>query len=286
MAVISTQQPAPEQRQADKAEAAPIEASKEVSSTPEEEQLSPKFAALARKEKALRSKYQELKTLEESLKAKQSEYEQSYIPKAKLKDLIQQDPLRFMNENGLSYDQLTQLALNHNPQDAHIQKLQAKIEELEQKQNKTVENLDTQQKQAYERAVTQIRTDAEALINSDPSYEAIKESGSVEAVVELIKETFDKEGTLLSIEDAAKEVEDYLVEEFSRTARLKKVQQKLAPAPEVEAQKSGPQVTQKLHPATTTMKTLTNAQAAPSRPLTAKERRERAILAFQGQLTN
>ncbi len=280
---IVTQAPqlptAEEARQPSTNEAAP-EVVSEVVTEPQEEQLSPKFAALARREKALRSKWlqkeAELKAKEDSLNAKFAEYESSYVPKSSIKERLEKDPLGFITENGLTYDQLTQQALN--PQEVMIQKLEAKIAALESKTNESLTKAEEHQKKAYEQAVNQIRTEVKVLIDSDPAFETIKETDNAEAVVELIRETFDKEGVLLSHQEAAEEVETYLIEQGEKMARLKKVQQKLAPQPQAEEKLAEPQ---KSHP----MKTLTHATvAAASKPLSAMDRIERAKLAFKGQL--
>lgn len=244
------------------------------------EALSPKFAALAKKEKELRSRVQALKAEQdaikaekEAFKAKQAEYESSYVPKAKLKDLITQDP----GSLGLTQEELLNLALNGpKPENALEQKLMAKIQELEEKQAKSASDIESQQTKAYERAVNQVRTETKALVESDERFETIKATNSVDSVVELIKKTFDEEEILLSVEDAAQQVEDYLVEQALNLAQLKKIKEKLAPKP-AEQPQAPPKQPQ-------TMNTLTHAVNATTKPLTADGRRERAILAFQGKL--
>lgn len=262
--------PAPDNRQVSTSGEVSAE-TKEVTA-PEEEQLSSKYAQYARKEKALRSKVQELKAREEALKAKEAEYASNYVPKTMLQERFKKDALGLANEYGVSYDEIAAQALTQ--PDQNIQKLLQKIEELESKQNQTVSRQEDNQKKAYEQAVNQIRSDAKLLVESSADFETIQSTGNVDAVVELIKETFEKEGTLLSVEDAAKEVENYLLEEALKMAQLKKVQERLKPQVPVEAVKS-PQVEK------SQVRTLTNAQASTSKPMSP---RERALLAFKGQL--
>jgi hypothetical protein len=92
--------------------------------------------------------------------------------------------------------------------------------------------------------------------------------------VELIERTFKQYGVLLSVEDAAKQVEDYLVEEAFKLTKLKKIQQRLAPAQKPVEAKLEPQKQPQ------TLKTLTNAVSSSGRVSV----RERAIAAFKGQL--
>lgn len=240
-----------------------------------DEALSPKFAALARKERALRAQAQQLKAQADALKMKESEYQTSYISKADLQKRLADDPMSFINEHGLSWDQITQAALNQSPQDTQIKALKAEIEALRNDQNTVKTTMNDQQTKAYEQAVNQIRNDAKMLVHSDSKFETIKETRSEEAIVTLIEETFKADGTLLSVDEAAEQVENYLIEEGMKMARLNKVKAKLMPQ---EAEKPAPHEKQQL-------KTLTNATTAstPTR-LTQKDRIERAKLAFMGQL--
>ena len=133
---------------------------------------------------------------------------------------------------------------------------------------------ENQQTDAYKQAITQIRSDTKKLVTASEEFEAIANTNSVDDVVELIERTFKQDGTLLTVEEAAKQVEDYLVEEAFKLTKLKKIQQRLATAqkpaePKLEPTKQ-PQ----------TMKTLTNAVSSPGKLSV----RERAIAAFKGEL--
>lgn len=278
MAIITAQAPLPQSAPTSAVEPAiqpstietPVEETKQ-------DALSPKYAALARQEKAMRGRAQQLKAREDAIKAKEAEYSTSYVSKSDLAKRISENPLAVMGEYGLTAEQLTQLALNPPaPESLEIQKLKAKFEALEGKQSETLTNLEKQQQQAYDQAVNQIRNDAKFLIDADENFETIKETNSVEAVVELIKETFDQTGDILSVQEAAKEVENYLIEEALKMARLKKVAEKLAP-PIESKQQLIPKQNQPL-------RTLTHTVSASTKPLSSKDRVQRAILAFKGEL--
>jgi hypothetical protein len=252
---------------------APVETeAPEVTKAPDE--LSPKFAALARKERALRSQAQALKAKEEALKAQESDYSTKYIPK----DRLMKETLAVLQEQGITYDQLTGMILNQpGPQDIASQKLEAKIAELEAKLEKQVTSAQESQTKAYEQAVNQIRDEAKLLVDSDAAYETIKETDNVEAIVALIEETYKGTNKVLSTKDAAQQVEDYLVEEALKMAGLKKVKAKLSPQEIIEEAK--PQTTEKPQ-----IKTLTNDVTSLTKQLSNKDRRARAIAAFKGQL--
>lgn len=270
----------------------PVEASSDETPKVEEPAkvdptLSRQFAQLARQEKALRAKAhqqaQEFKQREEAIKAREAALTQpktdmsSYISKDRLKN----DPLAVFAEAGLSYDDITQQILTQQPRDprteAHIARLEAKLAALEEANTTSQKTYQEQQQSQYQAAVKQIQTDARKLVHTDPNFETIKATGSVKDVVELITQTYEKDGILLTVEEAATQVEDYLVEEAMKITQIDKIKKRMAAAnaskPKSEVKTQAPQQTQP-------MKTLTNATAS-QRQLSAKER---AVLAFKGEL--
>lgn len=260
------------------------EASPEVTK-PKEEPLSSQFAVLARKEKALRAKVQAqdaalrakeqaISEREAALKAKDTEYQSKYISKDKL---TPDNLWSTLSEMGISYDQLTQMALNP-PQKADpatqsaLAALQAEIKSLKDAQDNSKKTYEEQQSSQYKQAVNQIRTEAQSMVKTDDNFEMIRETNSVSDVVELIEQTFKQDGNLLTVEQACQMVEDHLVEEALKIANSKKIQSRLKPA----AVATAPQTA----PVKQGMKTLTNASAT-QKPLSSKER---AIAAFNGTL--
>lgn len=277
--------PAPE------APAAAIDPAAVVAVAPEaEKKLSPQYAALARREMELRKRDEAIKAREAALKAKDDEYATKYIPK----DKLSKDPLAAIYESGMTKDQLIELILN-GPQaaDPVMSKVQEEINSLKAAQEAQAKAQAEQQTQSYERAVAEIRKQATSLVDSNEEYATIKETDSSEAIVELITQTYKAEGTLLSVEDAAKQVEDHLLEEALKMAALTKVKARLTPAQEeatiaaVDPNKKPTLAELQAAKRTTTqpIKTLTNAATAvPSKPLSNRDRRDRAIAAFMGQL--
>lgn len=293
-AIRAPSQPAvPEstQQSAESRQSPPNEAqnsSPEATEVKTDEPISAQYAQLARKEKAVRAKVQEMKAAELSVKAReealaaketelQAKYDRDYIPRDRLK----KDPFAVLNETGVTYDEITQQALNQpKPEDqalqATIQELKSKIASLETAQETSKKSAEDTQQRNYQEAVKQIRNEVVHAVNSNPDFETIQATGASEDVVELITQTFEEEGRLLTVEEAAKQVEDYLLEEALRLARLGKVQKRLAPTSQPTPAESKP--LENKQPQQT--KTLTNSIGA-TRPLTAKER---AVLAFKGEL--
>jgi hypothetical protein len=237
--------------------------------------LSPKFAALARQEKAIRAERARLKAEKDELERQKSAQLNGYIPKDKLKA----DPLAAFEEAGLSYDDIAKRLIEA-PQsevDPTIRTLQAKIAELEANQQSLTKKAEETQTTAYKQALDTIRNKVSGLVEKNPEFEMIKALGQTEAVVALIEETFKAEGYVMTEEEAAKEVEEHLAEEALKMARLEKIQKRLAPAiPEQEK----PQ-----QPKQQQLTTLTHSlNSAPTgRRLTEAQRRANAIAVAQGQ---
>ncbi len=288
--VAPSVQAAVEPRQMDTVESPQVEApapqveTKAPESTPDRV-LSSEYAILARKEKALRARDQQLRTRELAIKASEEAKlapkaptfdESNYISKADL----QKDLFGTLSNLGLTYDQITAQAVNApTPEQVQYQQdmkaLKDELKALRGEQDNTKKSWEQQQQDSYKQAVAQIKSEANALVTHNPTFETIKETNSVDDVVELIERTFKEDGLLLTVEEAATQVEDYLIEEALKIARIKKVQQRLQPAAPAQApQKATSQPQQQQ------MKTLTNSVSS-TRQLSA---RERAILAATGQL--
>ncbi len=267
----------------------PVEAPTQEKEEPQQDPaLTRQFAQLARQEKALRAKavqqdqaykqrIAELEAREQALKTQSPDLNQ-YIPKDRLKT----DPLSVLDETGVSYDELTQQILTRQPTDPRvmstIQALKAEIESLKSQNQEAQKTAEQRQQESYQAAIKQISRDVKALVQADTAtFEAIHATNSYKDVVELIERTYQEDGYVMSVEDAAQEVENELVEELSKySTRINKVKSKLTPPVQPEPAKK----TEAQPAATPTMKTLTN-QVGASRKLSP---RERAILAMEGKL--
>lgn len=257
---------------------------------PKDPALSRQFAQLARQERALRAKAQQqneaFKAREAQLTAREAELTtkntrfnpSDYVSKAQLKA----DPLSALNDAEVSYESLTQQILNQQPTDPRvlntISRLENKIKQLEESAETGQKTYAEHQQAQYQAAVKQIKQDAKHLVYTDPEFETIKATGSVNDVVDLIIKTHEKDGIVLSVEEAAKEVENYLVEEAFKLTQVGKIKKRMAAA-NASQTKPGtktPDTKEQTQP----MKTLTNAVSS-ARKLSAKER---AILAFKGEL--
>lgn len=267
-----------------------------VEETPAADPLSSQYANLARKEKALRDKAraQELalqqreaaiKAREEALnpQAAQSANTQQAqdLTKYISKDELKSNLMHHIRELGIDNDKLAELMLNQNSTDPMVMselkalkaELHAEKEERKRLYEEQQKNATEQQTNAYQAALKQLSSEAKSLVAGNPeAYESIQAADAYDDVVGLIEATWKEEERMMGVEEAAQLVEEQLINEALKFARLKKVQTRLQPKPSTtEAQAEVKQV-QQSQPA----KTLNN-QMSTGRPLSA---RERAIAAF------
>lgn len=301
--VTNPTQVSPEELTAVSSSSQPTEISSQIDTSvetkaPEPEKpadpLSQHYVQLARKEKALRAKTVAAETAlkareaalvakEAELKAKEAEYTTNYIPKSRFK----QDPLSILNEEGISYDEIASEILNPTKQDprvmAELARLKAQLDEQKQVQEQAKQSQAEQQKLAYNQALNDIHREAVQLVRTEPEYETIRASGEVREVTKLIERTFKEDGYLMSVEEAAKEVENELFERIMDVNnKVTKIKEKLksAQASVQTPAASNQEANKPKQQQSPQMKTLTNAVNA-SKKLSAKER---AILAFKGEL--
>lgn len=254
----------------------------------EDPALSRQFAQLARQEKALRAKQQQQeqqwKAKEAELQAREAKLSQpqfdpnEYIPRSR----IREDAYSVLVEEGVDLDNTYQQHINRVPIDptlqSHISKLEAKLAKLEAQAEGSQKSYADQQTQAYASAIKQITSDAKALVNNNPSeYESIAKTNSIKDVVDLIEATFKADGIVLSVEEAAQEVETYIADElYKHATNIDKIKKRMSNPGQGATSDEKSQANKQPQ----TMKTLTNANSS-SRKLTAKER---AMLAFKGEL--
>lgn len=248
-----------------------------------------RFQQIAKQERALRAKIHqantELKRREEALKAREAALQQpqapdlsEYVPKSRLKE----DALTILEEVGVDWDNLTNQAVQRQPTDPRVtnalQKAISRIDQLEQELKTGQKTAQEQQQAQYQAALKQIKADAKQLVYTDPEFETVKAMNAVNDVVELIEKTFAEDGVVMSVEDAAKEVESYLVDEAMKITQIDKIKKRMAAskASELKTDEKKPQTEQKQP-----MKTLTNATSA-TRKMSARERAVARANGFTG----
>lgn len=250
-----------------------------TSEAPEDSKpLSPQFAALVKAKRALQVKEREILAREEALK----NGSQSTQDVNAFKERIKADPLGLLFENGHTYETLIQIVEDMSkgggPALTKVETELRKEMKLLKEELESSKKAQTDEKtQSEQRAMAHLQRQADHLIATDDNYQMIRETGSNKDVTDLITRVLKEDGETLEVKEALELIENDLLEESLKIARIKKVQTKLAPEPVI---------TQQTAPANSndgvrrqTMRTLTtrdNVSAVPSR-------RERAMAAALGK---
>lgn len=232
------------------------------------QQMSPQYAELAKAKRALQVKEREIAAREAALAAKPPTDGQVYTH-----EQIKANALRVLTEAGVSYDQLTQELLSQNQAHPGLEEVRSEIKALKEGLEKGQIERDQMSEQ---QVLRYIREDVDQLIAQGDEYEAVREAGYAPKVVELIHRVFKKEGKMLDTSEAAKLIENEIIEESLKFARLKKVQGRLTPAEAQQQQPAKPSERNSIQ-----IRTLTNRDGASPASLS---RRERAIAAAEGRL--
>lgn len=228
--------------------------------------LSPQLTALARKQQKLQQEIQAQRDKEAAWVTKES----NYVPKDQFKAKLQQNAVEALKDLGLDYEELTNLLLNQQNGDDPVKKLESKITQLEKAQE---ENVSKQ----YDATLKQYRAETDSLISSDPkAYFLITKGSHQDAVVQHIVDTWKEDDTkILSVDQAAKEVEEFLREQARAQKKLLE---------ELEGPPAETTATKKLPPPKQVTRTLTNqVESSPTRTygqfqhLSMKERIAQAV---------
>tara|TARA_R100001530_G_scaffold115153_1_gene82096 strand:+ start:440 stop:1303 length:864 start_codon:yes stop_codon:yes gene_type:complete len=211
-----------------------VESSLEAAHEPERDDFSRKFAALSRREKEIRAKEAEYDQRIADLEHRFSAREPQKEPEIPFDVQLRQNPLKALESVGLSYDKLTELALNDGKLTPEMQmKLmreeletdyKSKFEDLE---NRLVEKEQSLEEQRYEDTKIGFQHEIEHFVNSSgDEYELIRANEANDVVYDVIEEHYNETGKILDIKEAAEAVESYLEEEASKLLQLGKVRSK------------------------------------------------------------
>jgi hypothetical protein len=197
--------------------------------------LSPQMAALARREQRFLEQQKQLEADQKAIEADRQEI-------ADLRQLKKQLAEKDFSgiENQVPYADyvayLNKKTQQFDPQAEATRQLTEKIESLEAAQKETLDS----QEQA---AIRQTRQEVADLVKESVDFSSIRELGQIDTVVQHILDTWEHDEVLLTPEEAAKEVEQVLVEQAKKLAGITK----LKPAQETGQNPEG-----------TAVKTLTN----------------------------
>jgi hypothetical protein len=224
--------------------------------------LSPQQVALARQRRALMLKERELQVREKAL-AEKTQVPPAQAAVKRMIDVarLKSEPLSVLQEEGVTYEQLTEAILNGKAVDPEVSALKREVAALKEGIDQKLEARD---RQAEKAALDDMERTAHRLARQGDDFAKVRE---------LIARTWEKTGEILDVPEAMRLVEEDLVSETLRVAAINKVQGKLAPKPAAPPQASAPAT-----PPAPGIKTLTNRDTSTV-PLS---RKERAMQAFYG----
>ena len=206
----------------------------------EDDQFSRKFAALSRREKEIRAKEAEyehrMRELEGRLQELQNPPEE---PQAPIEERLRRNPFETLEELGLGYDKLTELALNDGQLTPEMQ-MRLMKDELEHGYKSKFEELEARLAQKeeeeeynkYESIENNFKQEIESFVNSKDEFELINANGASDLVYEVIEEHYNDTGRVLELDEAAQAVESYLEDELEKLMSLGKVKSKFSPRQE------------------------------------------------------
>lgn len=177
--------------------------SAESATTEESVRLSPQLSALARKEQAYRQKEQALKAREKEIESKLADAERF----SSLKNKFGEKDFSEAESMGLNYEEYTKYLLDkqngEDPVQSEIKRLNAEIESLK----KGNEDSAVQQ---FDQTIAEYKNEIARLVSEDENFSTIKGFNKQDAVLKLIVDTFEEDGEELTINEAAKLVEEEL----------------------------------------------------------------------------
>jgi hypothetical protein len=206
----------------------------------EDDQFSRKFAALSRREKDIRAKEAEyeyrMRELEDRLQELQNPPEE---PQAPIEERLRRNPFETLEELGLGYDKLTELALNDGKLTPEMQ-MRLMREELENGYKSKFEELESRLAQKeeeeeynkYESIENNFKQEIESFVNGKNEFELINANEASDLVYEVIEEHYNDTGRVLELDEAAQAVESYLEDELEKLMSLGKVKSKFSPRQE------------------------------------------------------
>ena len=240
------------------------ESPKEPVASDDTKPLSPQIAALARAKRALQLR-------EQAIAAKEKQVSTQQDTARGTDELIQSlktNPLRVLQEHGVTYDQLTEAVLNQNAGNAGIEELRAELKSMKEGIEKAQVERDTAQEQQVMR---QIKSEVNSLVANGEEYASIRFNNAQQTVVDVMARHFRETGELLDMETAARAVESYfeptVAQRLQEFSKLNKFQAKTQEAQSTQARQA---------PVTT----LTNRDGVQP----AMSPRERAMAAFWNKL--
>lgn len=264
---------------------------------PADEKVSPKLEILIRREQQAVARERQAKQIEADLQARLRTLEER---EARVREFesAKGNSKKALELLGLNYDELTkaQLLDGEIPPEVQIKKIEEKFEafksEKEKEEQRRQEQEALKQREAEARAISDFKSQINTYLSDNAArYEFIAFEGAQELVFDVIDEHYNRTlnqetgiGKVMSLEEAADKVEEYLEGKYNKAKELSKTKALWGSIPKVPLQEAAKQQTN-IKPQ---QKTLTNQLSAKvqtptvNRMLTDEERVQKAIAYAKG----
>lgn len=248
-----------------------------------DDNLSARFAALAKKERMIMDQTKRLKEMEERLKASEERVK-------KFEEL--NDPLEALKAKGWTYEDLTKRILNDNKPtpEEEVRGVRSEVERLRKElEEKERLSLEAQKQKTEEEAAQQVARFKESISDhikqNAEKFELTSKYEMTEQVYQIIFDNFEKTQKLMTIDEAVNQMEAQLQKEAEEFMGTKYFQTMIAKFNEKQAQsQKQPDSKPTTNQTQFGQKTLTNQvnSSAPSMlpPKTENDRLQRALAAL------
>lgn len=245
----------------------------ETTQTPEDK-FAPKFAALSKKEREIKRLQDQMRQREQLL----AEKEAKLAAFEEKKKRARENPLDYLAEGELTYDDLTQYYLNGKKPspETKVGVLESKLQDLEKKlQDKLKEEEESKKLSKVREFQSEI---AKKMTADVEKYELLNTFGNAETVYNLIDQHYQETGSIMDIEEACDLAESYFEKEAEAQAekmlKLKKLATKFGSLKESPKAEVRPTPTE--NRPTLTNELSQNLPTRSDRPMTDRERLKKA----------
>lgn len=260
---------------------------------PVDEKISPKLQVLVQREKQALDIERRAKQAEAAMTAREQQLAEREAKIKEFESLKEKDPMKALSLLGLSYQQMTDIALNDGsvPPEIQVKKVEEKLDSYLKAQEAAKQELAESEKrqaaQREEKAITDFKSEIHTYIHSDPKqYELTKFEGLEEYVFLTIDEHFTRTinpetgvGQILSIKEAADKVESMLEKKYADAKKLTKFQAQTPPLVE-NVVKQQQFTTRPKQQRTLTNQLSATPPAVRPRPMTEQQRIDAVIANF------
>jgi hypothetical protein len=267
----------------------------ETKTLTEDGKISPKFQALLKRERLTLDKERAATQRERDLEDRLKQFEEREKRVTEFETLKKTNPLKALEMLGLSYQELTEVALKDGQVPAELQvkqveeRLDTFLRQQQELEQRRIENEKHRAEEEETRTITEFKTEISDYIKQNSErYEFIafeQNDGLVYDVIEgHYNRTKDPEtgtGEVLTIAQAADKVEEYLEQKYDKARQLKKLQAMLAPRPAPKTPEKSIN-TRSQAPKTLNNQLSASSSTVPDRVLTDEERVARAIAWARG----